>query len=169
MDYLKSLLTLEIIKKLLYDKTVKRVVSFAIAITILPLMIYILQLDKEPEWIHTDKKELKESILFVSKSDDTTKLHTKIREEIYLQTLQNIKNHYDWDMMRPSLKSKILKNLKKIVSNIDLSDKISQKDEYKSDIIYKLYSIPKLNIELIIQDIHPIINDIVLKEENEHR
>ena len=162
----------ELLKRLLFEKFFKKFFAFIAAITIIPLAIYILELDKVPQWtqnkIYYVGTTLTVSVNGLLNEDEiSSKKELKylalelIKNEIYKKALKQIKISYEWETLDSQTKIKIDKFLKKEIYKTTLTN-VQLQDTYKKDNkIYTLYSLKDEYILQILQDIYAKVNDII--------
>ncbi|MEA2019914.1 MAG: hypothetical protein U9N59_15900 [Campylobacterota bacterium] len=175
LTYIKNIMFIELLKRLLFEKFFKKLFAFIAAVTIIPLAIYILELDKEPKWtknkiyyvdttltvsVNTNKKD-NNSLASEDLKANAIKL---IKTEIYNKALNQIKISHEWDTLENSTKEKIEEFLKKEITHIKLLN-IKKQDIYtKDNTIYALYSLRDEYILVHLQKIYSKLNNIMIKE-----
>lgn len=171
--FVKNIIFIEFFKKVFFGGFFRKITTFVVAVTLFPMIMYILEVDEKPLWtqnkIHYVADTLTVNVaknIITTKSKTTKELRYKaidaIKDEIYKKALKQIKISYEWDTFDEKLKSDVISLLKDEIKNLNVKD-IKQQDIFEeSSKVYVLYSLENEYIITYLQDIYEKINDKIL-------
>lgn len=167
ITFVKNIMIIELLKKLIFGSFIRKIFSFFIAITVIPIVLYILELDEKPKWtenkVHYVSSTLTVSVKGTPNDDMKYFASNTMKDEIYKKALKQIKISYDFETLDSATKVKLIKLLKVEIDRIVFSN-IKLQDSYKNDTdSYVLYSLRGEYILAILQKIYININTSMLE------
>lgn len=163
---------IDFFKNLIAERLVIKIVGFIFAIGIIPVLILLYGLDKEPDWVSKKEHYLKHSYALTvnapsklfnlqeSKVELKKIAQKEFKQEIFNRALKQIKLSYEWNTLEGKVQELLLQTLKEELNKIDFK-KIKEQSIYEDTLdflIYGLYSMESANIDVILQKIYTVVN-----------